>query len=106
MSFDARCPQCVFVSRQLGQSTPCLLHVSLTVPAERTVADEAGESVASSQDYDEPFVFGQVRPTVDRPGPFTVREYVRLALLRSRIQEERRSRGEGELSMLVRGVPL
>jgi hypothetical protein len=37
--------------------------------------------------YDEPYVFGQPRPTVDKPGPFTLREYVRLSLLRARIQE-------------------
>jgi hypothetical protein len=36
-------------------------------------------------DYDEPYSFGQLRPTVDRPGPFSLREYVRLQLLRSRI---------------------
>src|SRR5260370_16863212 len=29
MSFEARCPQCLFVTQHLGQSTPCLLHVSL-----------------------------------------------------------------------------
>jgi hypothetical protein len=104
MSFDDRCPQCVFVSRQIGQSTPCLLHVSLAVPGDRDAADETSAPAAtSSEDYDEPFEFGQVRPTVDRPGPFTLREYVRLAVLRSRIQEERASRPTGALSMLVRG---
>jgi hypothetical protein len=29
------------------------------------------------------------RPTVERPGLFTVREYARLLVLRSRIQEQR-----------------
>ena len=38
-------------------------------------------------DFDEPYVFGQVHPTVDRPGPFTLREYVRLRLLKSRLQD-------------------
>ena len=79
MSFEARCPQCLFVSRQLGQPTPCLLHV-------------ADSSVAAPTDYDEPYEFGNPQPTVDRPGPFTLREYVRLRLLRSRIQEERAGR--------------
>jgi hypothetical protein len=105
MSFDARCPQCVFVTRQIGQSTPCLLHVSLTLPAEPSVAADVCEPT-TSLDYDEPFVFGQTRPTVDRPGPFTLREFVRLVLLRSRVQEDRRSRVDGELSMLVRGNSL
>jgi hypothetical protein len=67
----------MFVSRQLGQPTPCLLHVSL--------ARETVEETPSS-DYDEPYAFGQLRPTVDRPGPFSLREYVRLQLLRSRLQ--------------------
>jgi hypothetical protein len=106
MSFDARCPQCVFVSRQIGQSTPCLLHVSLTVPSECPVPNGADEATEASQDYDEPYVFGRVRPTVDRPGPFTLREYVRLALLRSRVQDERRSRVDGDVPMLVRGLSL
>ena len=83
MSFQAQCPQCLFVSRQLGQPIPCLLHVTLTATAEPQAAPEP---VA---DYDEPYEFGQIRPTVDRPGPFTVREYVRLRLLRYRVQEER-----------------
>ena len=77
MSIEGRCPQCLFLSHQLGEPTPCLLHVSLPV-----------EDAAAAQDvdYDEPYAFGQRRPTVDRPGPFTVREYVRLQLLRSRIE--------------------
>jgi hypothetical protein len=39
-------------------------------------------------DYDEPYAFGTLRVTVDRPGPFTLREYVRLQLLRTRIQAD------------------
>jgi hypothetical protein len=76
MSLEARCPQCLFVSRQLGQPTPCLLHVSLDEP----------QAAGSEVDYDEPYTFGELHPTVDRPGPFSLREYVRLRLLRSRIQ--------------------
>ena len=79
MSLDPRCPQCAFVTRQLGQPTPCLLHV--------TLAPEAASPVAV-EDYDEPYAFGQLHPTVDRPGPFSLREYVRLQLLRSRIEAE------------------
>ena len=80
MSFEARCPQCLFVSQQLGQPTPCLLHVSLASTC------EPDQQVAPQADYDEPYAFGQRRPTVDQPGPFTLRQYVRLQLLRSRIQ--------------------
>jgi len=43
------------------------------------------EPVAQGAEYDEPYAFGQ-RITVDRPGPFRLREYVRLQLLRTRIQ--------------------
>ena len=50
MSFQARCPQCVFVSRQLGQRMPCLLHVSL-----RPRADTEPAATISIVDYDEPY---------------------------------------------------
>jgi hypothetical protein len=80
MSLDPRCPQCAFVSRQLGQPTPCLLHVSLAPAA------AASPTVEQDTAYDEPYAFGQLHPTVDRPGPFSLREYVRLQLLRTRIQ--------------------
>ena len=90
MSFEARCPQYLFVTRQLGQPTPCLLHLSLTEreteATSATSVDKPGTSSPSEDDFDEPYVFGQVRPTVDRPGPFSLREYVRLQLLRTRIQ--------------------
>ena len=89
MSFEPRCPQCLFLSRQLGQPTPCLLHVSLpneVLADEGDVALEAQPVTLSADDYDEPYAFGQLRPTVDRPGPFSLREYVRLQLLRSRLQ--------------------
>jgi hypothetical protein len=92
MSFQAQCPQCLFVSRQLGQPIPCLLHVTLAASAELQATPEP---VA---DYDEPYEFGKIRPTVDRPGPFSVREYVRLRLLRYRVQEERAIDVMGALS--------
>jgi hypothetical protein len=76
----------MFVSRQLGQPMPCLLHVSLACASEAvpSVPEQAAEIVT---DYDEPYAFGQLRPTVDRLGPFSLREYVRLQLLRTRIQD-------------------
>jgi hypothetical protein len=86
MSFETRCPQCLFISSQLAQRTPCLLHVSVGFDVQPPVAVK--RSVSPELDYDEPYAFGQLRPTVDRPGPFTIREYVRLQLLRSRIQAE------------------
>src|SRR5690348_22887 len=84
MSLEPRCPQCLFVSRELGQPTPCLLHVSL-VPFEHAAAELAPLRTTEGE-YDEPYAFGQMRPTVDRPGPFSVREYVKLQLLRTRLQ--------------------
>jgi hypothetical protein len=83
MSFEPRCPQCLFVSRELGQATPCLLHVSVE---DADAVLQADSISLIPEDYDEPYAFGQVRPTVDRPGPFSLREYVRLQLLRTRIQ--------------------
>lgn len=84
MSFEARCPQCLFVTQQLGRSTPCLLHVSLPTELRGEPTLDL-EPVAQGAEYDEPYAFGQ-RITVDRPGPFLLREYVRLQLLRTRIQ--------------------
>jgi hypothetical protein len=91
MSFEARCPQCVFVSRQLGRPTPCLLHLSAAGDDAPEAEPEATAAVAAltCDDYDEPYTFGRLRPTADRPGPFSLREYTRLLLLRSRIHEER-----------------
>ena len=86
MSFEPRCPQCVFVSRQLGQPTPCLLHVSLAAETEAEAV--SASSVAATADYDEPYTVGILRISVDRPGPFSLREYVRLQLLRTRLQAE------------------
>jgi hypothetical protein len=86
MSFEAQCPQCMFVSRQLMQPTPCLLHVSPAIQSEQLVASKPASNVRDV--YDEPYEFGQLRLTVDRLGPFSLREYVRLRLLRSRIQAE------------------
>ena len=87
MSFEAQCPQCMFVSRQLMHPTPCLLHVSPEFQAEQVSASVL--AVAVSDDYDEPYEFGLLRLTVDRPGPFSLREYVRLRLLRSRLEADR-----------------
>ena len=89
MSYEAQCPQCLFVTRQLGRPTPCLLHVSLRSASEPAVEPEQEGELgveARADDYDEPYTFGQPRLSVDRLGPFSLREYVRLQLLRSRIQ--------------------
>ena len=87
MSFEARCPQCLFLTRRLAQPTPCLLHVNLAVPTDAPAAQETAP--LSGDSYDEPYAFGQLNPTIDRPGPFSIREYVRLRLLRTRVQEAR-----------------
>ena len=62
----------------MRRPTPCLLHSG--TPA---------TPVAIAPAYDEPYEFGRRRPTADRPGPFTLREYTRLLLLRSRLQAAR-----------------
>ena len=81
MSVEPPCPQCVFVSRQLGQPMQCLLHLSLGTDAEEP-------SAPRDATYDEPYTYGQLRLSVDRPGPFSLREYVRLQLLRTRVQAD------------------
>jgi hypothetical protein len=43
-------------------------------------------SAVDSGTYDEPYRFGR-RPTVRAPFPFTEREFARLLILRSRLQE-------------------
>src|ERR1700712_4592887 len=86
MSFETRCPQCLFISSQLAQRTPCLLHVSVGFDVQSPAGARLAPAPSPTVEYDEPYEVGQLRPTVDRPGPFTVREYVRLQLLRSRIQ--------------------
>ena len=78
MSSETRCPQCVFLSRHLRRPTACLLHVGTP-----------GAPAADAVVYDEPYEFGRRRPSADRPGPFTLREYTRLLLLRSRVQAAR-----------------
>ena len=94
MSFEPRCPQCLFVSRELGQPTPCLLHVCLaplepaTPELESDATGNGSPSTTEDADYDEPYAFGQLKPTVDRLGPFSLREYVRLQLLRTRVHAE------------------
>lgn len=92
MSFEARCPQCQFLTQQTGQATPCLLHVSVVpeVQAQALAEAEAAERSASlaQESYDEPYAVGELRVSVDRPGPFTLREYVRLQLLRTRVQAD------------------
>src|SRR5919197_3525086 len=87
MAFETRCPQCVFLSRHLGKLTPCLLHVGTPVAIQRALPEP--RPVAVESEYDEPYEFGRARPTSDRPGPFTLREYTRLLLLRSRVREQR-----------------
>jgi hypothetical protein len=84
MSLDGRCPQCLFVTHQLGRPTPCLLHVALAASVPE--AEACDQKVRD--DYDEPYTFGSLRLSVDRLGPFTLREYVRLLLLRTRLHTE------------------
>jgi len=75
MTSQPGCQACAFVSRQLGPETPCFRHVGRVRPVV-FVADEA-------------YAFGAPRPTLAQPGVFTVREYARLLVLRSRIEAQR-----------------
>lgn len=91
MSFEARCPQCQFLTQQSGRATPCLLHVSVVPEAQAEAlaeleAAERAQARTEDASYDEPYTVGTLRVSVDRPGPFTLRQYVRLQLLRTRVQ--------------------
>src|ERR687889_253126 len=91
MSSDAACPQCRFLTRQIGRVTACLLHISIASESENAQPEDFAldaEVQPGHADYDEPYTVGQLRLSVDRTGPFTLREYVRLQLLRTRVQAE------------------
>ena len=97
--WTSTCSACAFVRSQLGTPTPCPTHAGMwysavddqslaTLPVTATERRcERSEVVAGPDQRNEP-AFGVRRPTVDRPGPFTLREYARLLLLRSRVQEQ------------------
>lgn len=80
MFFLQNCPQCSFLSLQVGRPTACLLHVE---PGTLSTTEGANAPVAEA-----------CRPTCERPAPFTLREYARLLVLRSRVQEEVAQRRE------------
>ena len=89
MSLDRRCPQCAFVSRQLGQATPCPPpHVSLAPHPDADlgrVEDARPHADAEPlSDYDEPYALSRSAASHrGSAGPFSVRQYVRLQLLKS-----------------------
>ncbi len=87
MAFEPSCPQCVLVSRQLGRRVSCLLHADPSLLVEgMPPRAEAGGAVG---DHDEPYALGRFEPSVDAPAPFSLREYARLLVLRSKVREER-----------------
>jgi hypothetical protein len=57
------------------------------VDLEAATAAESPAAETSDVDYDEPYEFGRLQVSVDRPGPFTWREYTRLQLLRGKFGE-------------------
>jgi hypothetical protein len=54
-------------------------------------------------DHDEPYQFGR-RPNARAPFPFTERQYARLLVFRSRLQERSETRGKAQLSVLPGGL--
>ena len=63
--------------KQLGSGASCFVHV------DRRKAPPVEEPYAANP---EPL------PTLDRPGRFTIHEYARLLVVRSRVQDERWSK--------------
>ena len=87
MAFQPGCPQCNFVSRQLSRQVACLLHVELPVLT-KELLDRAVQAGSPRTD-DEPYETGFISPTTDAPGPFSLREYARLLVLRGKVREQR-----------------
>jgi len=54
-------------------------------------------------DHDQPYQFGR-RPNARAPFPFTERQYARLLVLRSRLQESPESHGPARLTLLPGGL--
>jgi hypothetical protein len=86
MSFQAGCPQCRCVSWQLGRPIPCLLHVP--PPADDPPIAQIEIEVESV--------------SVDRPGPFSLRELARLLVLRGQVRDAR-AKAQGPLSLRMPG---
>ena len=77
MSYQVLCPQCFVVSQQLGDEMPCLLHVRFDFvrePADRVVDAPSGAAVEEAE-------VAFMRPSIDSPAPFSLRENTRLLLL-------------------------
>jgi hypothetical protein len=83
--WQATCSACAFVSSQLGFHTACPFHAGRWSTS--TLAEDHGEPRAS------------LRPTADQPWPFTVHEYTRLLVLRSRVQEQHQGTSRGEAAV-------
>jgi len=66
------CSACAFVATQLGANTPCPSHAGAW-PISAPLTDHVAATATRLPN-----------PTVDQPWPFTVHEYARLLLLRSR----------------------
>jgi hypothetical protein len=84
MRSQSGCSACSFVSRQLRADVPCPFHAGVghPLPAEERLA-------GADPEPDERSAARGTHPAANRPGLFTLREYARLLVLRSRIQERR-----------------
>jgi hypothetical protein len=60
---------------------------SAATPAVRLDSTRGTRDGDGAGDHDAPYLFGR-RPTASAPYPFTTRQYVRLLILRSRIQTD------------------
>ena len=71
------CQACAYVTRQLGLGTSCFVHVGYVGHGHATAVAESS------------IVEPVPLPTLDFLGPFTIREYARLLVVRSRVRERR-----------------
>ena len=76
MVAHSSCSACAWVTEQLGSTTPCPFHAGDLTPDRSLAMDQVTE-----------WCLAAARPTIDRPWPFTPREYARLLVLRGRVQE-------------------
>ena len=85
MPHQVHCPQCVYITTQLGTRTACLLHVDEGLAKLEEVASARWQQHTAARAIATP----EPLPAADSPGPFTTRELARLMVLRGRIREER-----------------
>ena len=77
--------------------------MSTTQPQEPTPLHSGTLDGSGAGDHDQPYEFGR-RPNARATFPFTERQYARLLVFRSRLQERPQSHGPARLTVLPGGL--